>query len=141
MKLAKIKLSTSELTTIILEEYKPNENINLAITRKEFEKECSGLFKKFENIINKFIKDYSINKGNISEVILIGGSTFIPKIRSIIKTIFSKSEIKTDLNPIETVAKGAAILGGIISNLSYVNNINLLDVTNLTLGVNVYLKE
>ena len=134
---AKIKLSTFESTNIILEEYKSNMNINLSITRNQFEKDCSELFKKFENIINNFIKDYKINKNDISEVILIGGSTLIPKVKSIIKNIFSKSEIKTDLNPNEAVAKGAAILGGILSNLSYVNNINLLDVTNLSLGVNV----
>ena len=134
---AKIKLSTFESTNIILEEYKSNISINHSITRKQFEEDCSELFKKFENIINDFINDYKINKNDISEVILIGSSTLIPKVKSIIKDIFSKSTIKTDLNPNEAVAKGAAILGGILSNLSYVNNINLLDVTNLSLGVNV----
>ena len=134
---AKIKLSTAESTSIILEEYKPNININLHITRKEFEKDCSELFKKFEKIIKDFIKEYKINKNDISEVILIGGSTMIPKIQTIIKNIFSKSDIKTDLNPNEAVAKGAAILGGILSNLSYLNKINLLDVTNLSLGVEI----
>ena len=134
---AKIKLSTFESTNIILEEYKSNISINHSITRKQFEEDCSELFKKFENIINDFINDYKINKNDISEVILIGGSTLIPKVKSIIKDIFSKSTIKTDLNPNEAVAKGAAILGGILSNLSYVNNINLLDVTNLSLGVNI----
>ena len=61
----------------------------------------------------------------------------IPKIKTIIYDNFYKSTIRTDLNPNEAVAKGAAILGGILSNLSNVNNINLLDVTNLSLGVNI----
>ena len=134
---AKIKLSTSKSTNIILEEYMPNKNIVEFITRKKFEDYCSDIFKKFKKIIEKFLKDYKIKEKDISEVILIGGSTLIPKIQEIIRKIFKNSEIKKDLNPNEAVAKGASILGGILSKLSYLNNINLLDVTNLTLGINV----
>ena len=135
---AKIKLSTSKSTNIILEEYMPNKNIVEFITRKKFEDYCSDIFIKFKKIIEKFLEDYKIKEKDISEVILIGGSTLIPKIlQEIIRKIFKNSEIKNDLNPNEAVAKGASILGGILSKLSYLNNINLLEVTNLTLGINV----
>jgi len=133
---AKIKLSKCESTNIIIEEYIPNKNINFHITKNEFEKYCSNLFEKFEKILNDFLNDYDVDKKDISEVLLIGGSTLIPKIQNIIKNTFNDSEIKNNLNPNEAVAKGAAILGGILSNLSCVNKINLLDVTNLSLGIN-----
>ena len=83
------------------------------------------------------MKNCGENKNNIEEVILIGGSTLIPKIQNIVCDVFSKSLIRINLNPIEAVAQGASILGGIISKLPNAKNLNLLDVTNLSLGVKV----
>ena len=133
--IAKIRLSSCESTNIVLEEYSKDLFINFSLTRNDFEKYCKSLFNKFEEILTKFIKSsgYKDEEGN--EVILIGGSTLIPKIQSIIKNIFKHSKIKNDLNPKETVAKGAAIQGAILSNLSSVKNINLLDITNLPIGI------
>ena len=89
-----------------------------------------------ENILDDFITKSNINKDNIDEVILIGGSTLIPKIREIIKEKFEKSKVKFDLDPKEVVARGAAIRGAKFLNISSVSNIKLFDVTNLPLGVN-----
>ena len=134
---AKIKLSSNDETNIFLEEYMTDRNINFNLTRKDFESYCSDCFRKFKEKLNDFLENCDENRKNIKEVILIGGSTLIPKIKRIIKEVFSKSEIRTNLNPNEAVARGASILGGILLKLPNVSNLNLLDVTNLSLGVNV----
>ena len=135
--IAKIKLSTCDSTNIILEEYSRNININLALTKDNFEKICNPIFAKFEDILKKFLDSCGYKDKDIAEVILIGGSTLIPKIEAIIKKVFKFSEIKKNLNPEEAVARGAAIQGAMLSKLSSVKNMSLLDVTNLSLGVNV----
>ena len=133
--IAKIKLSSCDSTKIILEEYSKDIPINFPLTKKNFEKYCKPLFDKFENILKTFINSSGYKDEKENEVILIGGSTLIPKIQSIIKKVFKYSKIKNDLNPKETVAKGAAIQAAMLSNLSSVKNINLLDVTNLSFGI------
>ena len=131
---AKIKLSNLTEAEIILEEYEKNKSINKKITRNDFEDYCKDLFTKFENILNQFISDCGVNKEEMKEVLLIGGTTLIPKIQEIIKSIFGENKIRKDLDSKESVAIGAAIKGAIISNLSSVSNIKLLDVINLSLG-------
>ena len=133
--IAKIKLSTCDYTNIILEEYSKDSNINFILTKKEFENLCHPIFTKFEGLLNKFLKSCGYENRKISEVILIGGTTLIPKVEEIIKKVFKYSEIKKNLNPKEAVARGAAIQGAMLSNLSSVRNLNLLDVTNLSLGI------
>ena len=135
---AKIKLSNLTEAEINLEEYEKNKSINKKITRNDFEDYCKDLFTKFENILNQFISDCGVNKEEMKEVLLIGGTTLIPKIQEIIKSIFGENKIRKDLDSKESVAIGAAIKGAIISNLSSVSNIKLLDVINLSLGINTY---
>lgn len=86
---AKIKLSSIKKANIFIEEYLPSINIELSITKEEFEEYCSELFIKFRNIKEDFLNDNNVDKNKISEVIPIGGSTLIPKIREIIKNIFN----------------------------------------------------
>ena len=149
---AKIKLSSTTETDIILEEYL-GKRIDVHVTRKDFEEKedyCKLLFDKFETIINGFlkevikdkkidenIKDIKDIKEKISQVLLIGGSTKIPKIKEIVEKIFSKEKTNDQLDPNESVAKGASIQGAIISNLKSVEKICFFDITNLSLGVNV----
>ena len=128
--IAKIKLSTCKSTLISLEEYDKNININFHLTRKDFELYCKSKFDEFENILKTFLSSSGYKNSDISEVILIGGSTLIPKVEEIIKSIFKFSEIKKNLNQKEAVAKGAAIQAAMLSNISSVKNMSLLDVTN-----------
>ena len=134
---AKIKLSTSASTNIILEEYSKDTNINFTVTKEQFEEYCAPIFTKFEQLLNKFLDSCGYKYQDISEVILIGGTTLMPKVESIIKDVFKESEIKKNLNPNEAVARGAAIQAAMLSDLSPVKNMSLLDVTNLSLGVNM----
>ena len=103
--MAKIKLSTCEFTSITLEEYDKNANINFRLTRKQFENYCKPIFDKFENILLTFLESSGYNNKDISEVILIGGSTLIPKVEEITRNIFEFSQIKKNLDPKEAVGK------------------------------------
>ena len=127
--MAKIKLSTCKYTSII-EEYDRNININFPLTRQKFESYCEPIFNKFRKILETFLVSCGYDKKDISEVILIGGSTLIPKVEEIIQKVFSYSKIKKNLNQKEAVAKGAAIYAAMLSDISSVKNMSLLDVTN-----------
>ena len=134
---AKIKLSYLESTQIHMENYYNYQTINIHLTRDKFLGYCKTLFNRFEQKLNEFILLSKIKekKIDVGEVILIGGTTLMPKIKEIIKLKFAKSVIKSDLNPKEVVSMGAAIRGAIYSNLTSVNNIILFDVTNISLGI------
>ena len=129
---AKIKLSTYDSTEIHFE-----NDIDFTINKKDFLDYCKELFDKFNKILDDFIIQSKINKNEISEVILIGGSTLIPKIREIITEKFKKSKINYKLDPKEVVAMGASIRAAKLSRLPSVQDIKLFDVTNLSLGVRV----
>ena len=135
--IAKIKLSTNDSTNIILEEYSKDININFFLTKKDFETYCEPIFTKFENLLKEFLSSCGHKDIDIAEVILIGGTTLIPKVESIIQSVFKYSQIKKNINPKEAVAKGAAIQAAMLSKLSTVNNMSLLDVTNLSIGINI----
>ena len=138
---AKIKLSSQGNTRIFLEGYLPSINIDLSITKKEFEEYCEDLFNEFEGIIQKFLTDNHVDKKEINEVIPIGGSTLIPKIRSTFTKLFPDSKINYELDPKEVVAIGAAIQGGILSKLHSLKDYKLFDITNCSLGVETVGKE
>ena len=135
---AKIKLSDLEETKIHLENYIQYQSFDFSLRKEEFIEYCKDLFDKFETILNEFLNKSKTNKDNINEVILIGGSTLIPKIKEIIANKFNKSKINCHLNPKEVVAMGAAIRGGIFLKLKSIKEINLFDVTNLSLGIKEY---
>ena len=131
---AKIKLSSFDSTNIYIQ----NENfqsIDFLINKKEFIEYCKEKFDKFGKILDDFIRQSKINIKDISEIILTGGSSLIPKIREIISKKFKYSKIKNDLDPKEVVAMGAAIRGAKFCGISSVRDIKLFDVTNLSLGV------
>ena len=135
--IAKIKLSTIDSTNIILEEYSKDININFPLTKKDFETYCEPIFTKFEKLLKDFLSSCGYKDSDIAEVILIGGTTLIPKVESIIQSVFKYSQIKKNLNPKEAVARGAAIQAAMLSKLSEVKNMSLLDVTNLSIGIKI----
>ena len=104
------------------------------LTRAQFEKICADLFERCKAPVLKALEDSKLSKSDITEVILVGGSTRMPQVIQIVKDIFGK-EPKATVNPDESVAQGAAIQGGIIQG--DVKDILLLDVTPLSLAVEV----
>ena len=142
----KIKLSNEKFASVIIDNFissKKNININEYFTINDFLKICNPLFEKFKQKLKEFITVCNIEDKIqlISNIILVGGSTKIPRIKQLIKESFPWSIIREDLDPCTSVAIGAAIHASMITSPEIFDNYNLLDVTNLSLGTNVYNKE
>ena len=135
---AKIRLSNFDITKIHVNNYSDYESVDVYITRDEFFGYCGNLFEYFRFILDNFVVRSGAEKNNISEVILIGGSTLIPNIKDIITNKFNKSIIKCDLNPKEIVTMGASIRGAKFNNLPLVKNISIFEIMNLSIGIQDY---
>ncbi len=133
---AKKELSTSKQTEInlpfITADSSGPKHLNLTLTRAKFEKLVADLVERTIDPCVKAIKDAGLSPSEINEVVLVGGSTRIPKIQEKVKEIFEK-EPNHSVNPDEVVALGAAIQGGVLAG--DVDDILLLDVTPLSLGI------
>ncbi len=135
---AKCELSTQMETTVNLpfitaDQHGP-KHLNIAITRSKFEAMCDHLFERLKGPCYRALEDAKLKPENIQEVLLVGGSTRIPKVQQIVREIFKKDPNKS-LNPDEVVAIGAAIQGAVLAGDAGVKDILLLDVTPLSLGV------
>lgn len=108
------------------------KHLNINITRARFEQLCTDLFERSLKPCESAMKDAKLTPSQIDEVILVGGSTRIPKIQELVKNYFGKEPNK-GVNPDEVVAIGAAIQGGVLAG--DVKDVLLLDVTPLTLGI------
>ena len=133
---AKIELSSSTQTEINLPYITATssgpKHLVKTLTRSKFEQLCSDLVKRSMEPVKKAIEDAGIDKNEINEVILVGGSTRIPIIQSEVEKFFGKKPSK-GVNPDEVVAVGAAIQGGVLTG--DVKDVLLLDVTPLSLGI------
>ena len=133
---AKKELSTSKQTDInlpfVTADASGPKHLNLTLSQAKFEELVSDLIKRTIKPCVQAIEDAGLSKSEIDEVILVGGSTRIPKIQEQVKEIFGKDPNKS-VNPDEVVALGAAIQGGVLSG--DVDDILLLDVTPLSLGI------
>ncbi len=108
------------------------KHLNINLSRAKFENLCADLFNKTLQPCESALRDAKLSPSQIDEVILVGGSTRIPKIQELVKQFFGKEPSK-NVNPDEVVAVGAAIQGGVLSG--DVTDVLLLDVTPLTLGI------
>lgn len=133
---AKIALSSSASTEINLPFITADANgpkhLQRTLSRSEFEKMTDDLFERTEEPCRKALKDAGISADRIDEILLVGGSTRMPKVAHVIKDVFGKEGSK-GVNPDEAVAIGAAIQGGILGG--DVKDVLLLDVTPLSLGI------
>ena len=91
------------------------EDYSITITRAKFEELCQELFRSTIVPVEKVLRDSGIAKGQVHEVVLVGGSTRIPKIQQLIQDFFNGKEPNRSINPDEAVAYGAAVQGAIIS--------------------------
>jgi len=133
---AKIELSTMNETTVNLPFITADQNgpkhLQVSLTRAKFESLTNDLFERLKAPCLQALKDAKLDTSKIDEVVLVGGSTRMPKAAQIAKELFGK-EPNRSVNPDEVVAIGAAIQGGVLQG--DVKNILLLDVTPLSLGV------
>ncbi len=134
---AKMELSSTSETEINLPFITATDSgpkhLNLTLTRAKFEQLCDDLFERLVAPCETALKEGKIDKSKIDEVVLVGGSTRIPKVQELVKDLFGK-EPHRGVNPDEVVAMGAAIQGGILGG-DVEKDIVLLDVTPLTLGI------
>jgi molecular chaperone DnaK len=133
---AKIELSSSQKTNVNLPFITATDSgpkhLNIDLTRSKFEQLVDDLVQRTIKPCEKAMKDAGLSKNEIDQVILVGGSTRIPKIQEVVQEFFGREPSK-GVNPDEVVAVGAAIQGGVLSG--DVDDVVLLDVTPLTLGI------
>jgi molecular chaperone DnaK len=133
---AKCELSTTTQTEINLPFITATDagpkHLTMTLTRSKFEQLCDDLFERVIGPCESALKDAGLNYSNIQEVVLVGGSTRMPKVQQIVKDLFKRDPHK-GVNPDEVVAVGAAIQGGVLAG--DVKDVLLLDVTPLSLGI------
>ncbi len=135
---AKCELSTQLETTVnlpfITADASGPKHLQITITRSKFEALVEPIFERLKSPCHKAMEDAKLSGGDIAEILLVGGSTRIPKVQQIVKDIFGKEPNK-GINPDEVVALGAALQAAVLAGDAGVKDILLLDVTPLSLGV------
>ena len=134
---AKRALSNTHQQRIEIEGFFDGADLSETITRAKFEELCMDLFKKTLGPVEKVLDDASLKKNQVDELVLVGGSTRIPKVQQLLQDYFNGKEPNKGINPDEAVAYGAAVQGGILSGEGgkETSDLLLLDVTPLTLGI------
>ncbi|CAF3874173.1 unnamed protein product, partial [Rotaria sordida] len=132
---AKRTLSSQHQTKIEIESFYDNEDFSETLTRAKFEELNMDLFRSTMKPVQKVLEDSDLKKTDIAEVVLVGGSTRIPKIQQLVKEFFDGKEPSRGINPDEAVAYGAAVQAGVLSGEESTGDIVLLDVNPLTLGI------
>jgi L1 cell adhesion molecule like protein len=134
---AKRNLSSSATATVEVDSLFDGVDFYSSITRARFEDLCSDLFRKALEPVEQVLKDAKKCKNDIHEIVLVGGSTRIPKLQEMISSFFNGKELNKSLNPDECVAYGAAVQAAILSGnrTEKINDILLLDVIPLSLGI------
>ena len=137
MEKAKRALSTQHQVKIEIESLWDGEDFSETLTRAKFEELNIDLFRKTLTPLANVLKDSGLKKTDIDEIVLVGGSTRIPKVQELIKDFFNGKEPNRGINPDEAVAFGAAVQGGILSGEGgdETKDILLLDVTPLSMGI------
>lgn len=134
---AKRTLSSSNTANIEVDQLYDGIDFYTSITRARFEELCSDLFKKTLEPVQKVLQDAKMDKTKVDEIVLVGGSTRIPKVRSLLQDYFNGKELNNSINPDEAVAYGAAVQAAILTGQGndQTKDMLLLDVTPLSLGI------
>jgi len=136
---AKRTLSSSNTASIELESLYEGIDFFSSITKARFESLCMNLFQKCMTPVSKVLSDAGVSKSQVNDIVLVGGSTRIPKVQELLSSYFNGKELNKGINPDEAVAYGAAvqaaILSGGTSGSEKADEILLLDVAPLSLGI------
>jgi len=133
----KRSLSSQHQARLEIEGLVEGTDFSETLTRARFEELCLDLFKKTLGPVNKVLEDSDMAKSEVDEIVLVGGSTRIPKVQTLLKDFFDGKEPSRGVNPDEAVAYGAAVQGGILSGEASeaTQDLLLLDVTPLSQGI------
>ncbi|KAI0063058.1 heat shock protein 70 [Artomyces pyxidatus] len=132
---AKRTLSSQQSTRLEIESFEGGNDFSETLTRAKFEELNVDLFRKTMRPVEQVLKDAGVKKEDVDEVVLVGGSTRIPKVQQLLKEFFGGKEPSKGINPDEAVAYGAAVQAGILSGEEGTEEIVLVDVCPLTLGI------
>ncbi|KAH0820899.1 hypothetical protein GEV33_001892 [Tenebrio molitor] len=134
---AKRTLSSATQASVEIDSLANNIDLYTSITRAKFEELNGDLFRRTLEPVEKALRDARMNKSKIDDVVLVGGSTRIPKIQNLLHELFQGKELNKSINPDEAVAYGAAVQAAILTgdNSEAVRDILLLDVAPLSLGI------
>ncbi|XP_056268244.1 heat shock 70 kDa protein 1 [Pseudoliparis swirei] len=134
---AKRTLSSSSQASVEIDSLFEGVDFYTSITRARFEELCSDLFRGTLEPVEKALRDAKMDKAQIHEVVLVGGSTRIPKIQKLLQDFFNGKELNKSINPDEAVAYGAAVQAAILmgDTSANVQDLLLLDVAPLSLGI------
>jgi len=134
---AKRTLSSTNMADIEVESLAEGQDFNFKISRAKFESLCAPLFKKHIDLIEPALKDAKISKSQVDEIILVGGTTRIPKLRQMFSEFFNGKTLCTEVNPDEAVSIGAAIQAAALAGQQdeKLEKLLIVDVTPLSLGI------
>lgn len=134
---AKRTLSSSAQTNIEIDSLADGQDFYTSITRARFEELCADLFRGCLDPVEKALRDAGMDKSGIHDIVLVGGSTRIPKIQSLLKQFFNDKELTKSVNPDEAVAYGAAVQASVLAGnkSTATESLVLLDVAPLSLGL------
>lgn len=134
---AKRTLSSAAQTSIELDSLYEGIDFNSSITRARFEELCMDLFRKKMDTVEKVLIDAGLSKSEIDDIVLVGGTTRVPKVQQMLSDFFGGKELCKSVNPDEAVAYGAAVQAAILSGSKddNIKDLLLLDVTPLSLGI------
>ena len=136
---AKRTLSTSTTATIEVDAFVNGLDLNLTVTRAKFEALCDSIFRRTITPLEQVLTDAKMSKNDIHEVVMVGGSTRIPKIRELVSAFFNGKKLNDSVHPDEAVAYGAAIQAHILTggkdSTDRTSDLILLDVAPLSLGL------
>jgi heat shock 70kDa protein 1/2/6/8 len=136
---AKHTLSSSTQATIEIDSLMEGQDFSIVMTRAKFESLCDAVFRRCMEPLEQVLRDSKIPKDKVHEVVMVGGSSRIPKIRQLVMDFFGGKKLNDSVHPDEAVAYGAAVQAHILTNKDGVqdrtSDLLLLDVTPLTLGI------
>merc|ERR1712018_259197 len=134
---AKRTLSASAQASVEIDSLFEGVDFYTSLTRARFEELCADLFRGTLEPVEKALRDAKMDKASIDEIVLVGGSTRIPKIQKLLSDFFNGKELNKSINPDEAVAYGAAVQAAILTGETSeaVSDLLLLDVAPLSLGI------
>ncbi len=134
---AKRTLSSATQAAVEIDSLHEGQDFYTSITRARFEELCSDLFRSTLEPVDKVLKDSKLDKRSVHEVVLVGGSTRIPKVQQLLSNFFNGKQLNQSINPDEAVAYGAAVQGAILGGHggAATENVLLVDVAPLSLGI------
>ena len=134
---AKIALSSSTNAVIWVDALCKEIDYRTSITKAKFEQLCSDLFQSTLQPVEKAMSDAKMEKSQIDDIVLVGGSSRIPKIQELLSNFFNGKELNKSINPDEAVAYGATVQAALLQGVQHIslNDLVLVDITPLSLGI------